>query len=174
MNQIVDTLARQDSSDDETRARRSGAAPVLVAVEFSNGSEAALRWACGYAKAVGAPLEVLHVIHDPADSPGTYKPDDGDPLEPIADVATRRLVAFMDRVGRQDPQLSGLGAAKPLCVEGLPAPKILEVARARGARLLVLGGRRRNGLGRLVHGSATARIARDAELPVTIVKADGL
>jgi len=173
MNQIVDPLARQDSSQDETGALRSGAAPVLVAVELSKGSEAALRWACSYAEAVGASLEILHVVHDPADSPGTYKPDGGDPLEPMADVAARRLDEFLDRVGRENPQLLGLGTAKRLCVEGLPASKILDVARARGARLLVLGSRRRNGLGRLVHGSTAVQIARDAGLPVTIVKADG-
>lgn len=173
MIQIVSTLDRQDAADDETRVRRSGSAAVLVAVELSKSSEAALRWACGYAKAVGAPLEILHVVHDPADSPGTYRPDHGDPLEPIADVARRRLVEFLDRVGLENPRLSGLGAAKRLCVEGLPASKILGIAKARGARLLVLGGRRRNGIGRLMHGSTALQIARDAELPVTVVNSDG-
>ncbi len=173
MIQIVSTLDRQDAADDETRVRRSGSAAVLVAVELSKSSEAALRWACGYAKAVGAPLEILHVVHDPADSPGTYRPDDGDPLEPIADVARRRLDEFLDRIGRENPRLSGLGAAKRLCVEGLPASKILGVAKAHGARLLVLGGRRRNGIGRLMHGSSALQIARDAELPGTVVKSDG-
>ena len=173
MNSIVDTLDRQDSSRGETTAPRSAAAPVLVAVELSGGSEAALRWACGHALAVGAPLEILHVVHDPADSPGTYRPDERDPLEPMADVAARRLGAYLDRVGRETPSLSGLEAAPQLCVEGLPAAKILDTARARGARLLVLGSRRRNRLGRFVHGSMALRIARDADLPVTIVKADG-
>lgn len=173
MNQIVDTLTKQDSLQDETKAQRSGAAPVLVAVELSNGSEAALRWACSYAEAIGAPLEILHVVHDPADSPGTYRSNGGDPLEPIADVAERRFGEFLDRIGYENPQLPGLGTARRLCVEGLPAPKILDVARAHGPRLLVLGSRRRNGLGRLVHGSTAIQIARDAGLPVTIVKSDG-
>ena len=172
MNQIVDTLAREGASLDKSALRQSGPAAVLVAVDFSNGSEAALRWAYDYARAIGAPLEILHVIHDPAESPGSYKSDDADPLEPMADIAARRLVEFVGRVARHDPQITGLEAAGRICIEGLPASKILEVAQARAARLLVLGGRRRNGLDRLVHGSTAAHVLRKARLPVTIVKAD--
>ncbi len=173
MNQIVDTLARQSCSQKEIDVQQSGAAPVLVAVELSKGSEAALHWAGSYAESVGAPLEILHVVHDPADSPGTYRPDGGDPLEPMADVAKRRLEEFLDRVGSEIPELPGLDTAKLRCVEGLPPTKILDVAQAIGARLLVLGGRRRNGLARLVHGSTAVQIAREAGIPVTIVKAKG-
>ena len=91
MNQIVDTLDKQESLQDETKAQPSGAGPVVVAVELSESSKAALRWACGYAEAVGAPLEILHVVHDPGDSPGTYSPDGNDLLEPMADVAMCHL-----------------------------------------------------------------------------------
>ena len=115
MNQIVDTLIRQDASKNGTLLRRGGSAPVLVAVELCNGSEAAVRWAGHYATAIGAALEILHVIHDSADSPGAYKSDNGDALEPMADVAERKLVEFVDRMKRNDPQISGLDAAERLC-----------------------------------------------------------
>ncbi len=147
-------------------------APVLVAVDFSPDAEAALAWACDYADKIGAPLEVLHVVHDPADAPGTYRPDNGDPLEPMADVAKRKLTGFLDRVGQDNPDLLGLGSAKTHCVQGLPAATILYVAKAHGARLLVLGSRHRKGLGRLLHGSTANLVAGRAPLPVTIVKAD--
>ncbi len=173
MNQIVDTLDRQESLRDETTAEPSDAAPVLVAVDLSESSEAALFWAYGYAEAVEAPLEILHVIHDPADSPGTYSPDGGDLLEPMADVAKRRLDEFLDRVGRESSGYPGLGGARRHCVAGLPASRILDVARAHGARLIVLGSQQRNGLGRLVHGSTAVHIARHAGIPVTIEKAEG-
>ena len=145
---------------------------VLVAVDFSPDSEAALLWAWSYAEAVGAPIEILHVVHDPADSPGTYKPDGEDPLEPMFDVAQRKLAQFLEQFSRSNPKLSGLEAAKQLCVRGLPAQRILNVAKARGAGLLVLGSRRRNGVGRLLHGSTAGQVARQADLPVTIVKAE--
>ncbi len=148
-------------------------APVLVAVDFSPESEAALIWACDYAEKVGFPLEILHVVHDPADSPGTYRDEGKDSLRPMADVAQDKLVRFVDRIGADNPDLPGIAKARSLCVQGLPAATILEVAQAHGARLLVLGGRRRNGLARLLHGSTAHQVASHARLPVTVVKADG-
>ncbi|MCG8361320.1 MAG: universal stress protein [Kiloniellales bacterium] len=145
----------------------------MVAVDFSPDAEAALIWACKHAETVGAALEVLHVVHDPADSPGTYKPEGDDPLEPMIDVARRRLSRFLDRVARDNPDLAGLGAAKSLCVQGLPAATILEVARSHRSGLLVLGGGHRNGLERLLHGSTSRQVAGQAQLPVTIVKSNG-
>ncbi len=148
-------------------------APVLVALDLSPESEAALIWACDYAQKVGAPLEILHVVHDPADAPGSYRADGEDPLKPMADVAKDKLARFLDRMGGGNPELVGLEGAKSLCVPGLPAATILEIAQAHGARLLVLGGRRRNGIARLLRGSIAHQVASHARLPVTIVKAAG-
>ncbi len=148
-------------------------APVLVAVDFSSEAVAALIWACNYADSLAAPLEVLHVIHDSADSPGAYRPDTDDQLEPMADVANRRLDRFVQEIGRDNPRLQGLATAKLLCVHGLPAPTILEVARAHRVRLLVLGGRQRSGIARLIHSSTAQNVAGRTALPVTIVKSDG-
>lgn len=122
--------------------------------------------------ATGAPLEILHVVHDPAASPVSYKADQTDPLEPIAEVARRKLDGLLMRLGRDNPGRPGLGDAVVHCVSGLPASKILDVARTRGARLLVLGGGRKNGLERFLHGSTAHQVARKAQLPVTIIKAD--
>ncbi len=154
-------------------AMTASKAPVLVAVDFSADSEAGLLWACNYAEAIDAPLEILHVVHDPADSPGTYKPNGDNPLEPMVDVAQRKLGQFLEQVDRSNPQLSGLERAKQICVPGLPAQRILDIAQARGAGLLVMGTRRRNGLGRFLQGSIASEVARQADFPVTIVKADG-
>ena len=147
--------------------------PVLVAVDFSPESEAALVWACEYAETFGAPIEILHVVHDPVDSPGTYRSENGDTLEPMHDVAQRKLENFIERVGKKNGITQILEDAAPHCMSGLPASTVLRVARAHGARHLVLGHSHRKGLARLFHGSITHQIASDAFLPVTIVKADG-
>ena len=46
--------------------------PVLVPVDFSPHSEAALLHAVGVAGCMEQPLVVLHVVHDPGDMPGYY------------------------------------------------------------------------------------------------------
>ena len=79
-------LEIQSPTNPESRVAEAATpspAPVLVAVDLSPDSEAALIWAYGYAKRIVAPLEILHVVHDPADSPGTYKPNNGDLLDKI-------------------------------------------------------------------------------------------
>ena len=160
----------------EARGREAIAASkavILVAVDFSPDSEAALRWACRYAAAIAAPLEIVHVVHDPASSPGTYKPNGDNLLEPMVDVAQRKLAEFLEKFDRSNPQLPVLEQAKKICVPGLPVQRILDVAQARGAGLLVLGSRRHSGLGQLLQGSTASQITRQAGLPVTIVKADG-
>ena len=167
-----------EASPTMTRGARAGDAvaaserPVLVAIDFSQEAEAALIWACDYAERIGAPLEVLHVVHDPADAPGTYKPDSDDPLEPIVEVARRRLADFLERIGDENPHRPALETASFSCTPGLPASTIVQVAQAHGAQHLVLGGPQRGALGRLLHGSTAQKVAGLAHLPVTIVKAE--
>lgn len=147
------------------------APPVLLAIDFSQDSEAALVWACDYASSIGAPLKILHVVHDPGDSPGTYRADGEDVLEPMADVAEHKLTGFLEQVRRDHPRLSSLDSVSLVCLPGLPVATILDVAQSDGAQLLVLGGGRRNGLGRFLHGSTAHKVLRHAQLPVTIVNA---
>ena len=156
-----------------TDSAKSAETPVLVAVDFSPASVAALTWACNYAKTAGARLEILHVIHDPGDSPGAYRPDGEDPLEPIADIAKRKLERFVADLTATHPDLQALGQARPLCVEGLPVATILEIAEAHQARLLVLGNSRRNGISRFMHPSTAQQVAGRAKVPVTIINSEG-
>jgi len=169
----------QEFSPTSCRERASNASedaafaesPVLVAVDFSPDSQAALVWAWNYAKAIGAPLEVLHVVHDPGDSPGTYQSSKSDRLQPMEDIAQEMLAEFLDRAGRDLPDFADLQLARTLCAPGLPASTIIQVAEAHKVRHVVLGSRRRTNLARLFHGSTARQVASNTQLPVTIVKA---
>lgn len=169
----VDAKAPAARPRSTSEAAAPPGSPVLIAIDFSPDSEAALVWACDYAESIGAALKILHVVHDPGDSPGTYRADGEDTLEPMVDVAERRLTGFLQRVRQDHPRLSALDSASLLCLPGLPVATILDVAQSDGAQILVLGGGRRNGLGRLLHGSTAHQILRQAQLPVTIVNASG-
>ena len=48
-------------------------APILVPVDFSPCSRAALDLAAELGSALSAPLVVLHVVHDPGEAPGYYQ-----------------------------------------------------------------------------------------------------
>ena len=146
--------------------------PVLVAVDFAPDSEAALLWAGDYADRVNAPLVVLHVVHDPADAPGYYKRSDQDLLRPMEDVAVEMLDRFLAGIATEHPHLSSLETAEKVLVKGIPATRILEVARKRGACLIVMGSRGRTGLPHLLLGSKAERVVQMSPIPVTIVKSE--
>jgi nucleotide-binding universal stress UspA family protein len=53
--------------------------------------------------------------------------------------------------------------------EGDPAESILEAAAAEGAEVIVLGSHARGRIGRLLRGSVSHRVVRDAHVPVVVV-----
>lgn len=144
-------------------------APVLVAVDFSPGSEAALAWAVDAAIAFGAPLIVLHVVHDPAEAPGYYVPKDGR-LEEIERVAQEMMEEFVRAARKRLPQLDEVDRVETRVVVGLPVTRILEVAEREGARLIAMGAQGRTALGDVLLGSKVERVTRLAPIPVTVVK----
>lgn len=150
---------------------RANEGPVLVAVDFTPDSEAALLWACDYAGHMGAPLTVLHVVHDPGESPGAYRSDDPDLLRPMEDVASEMMDRFLVKMRDGHADLPALRDAEAILVKGIPATRILETAEKKDARLIVMGSRGRTGLPHLLLGSKAERVAQMSPVPVTIVKA---
>jgi nucleotide-binding universal stress UspA family protein len=138
-------------------------------VDFSSYSATALEWAARAAAAWGAPLEILHVVHDPASHPGYYG-ESGTPAERIEDAAERQMEEFLARAASEAPEL-GLDSARTRLVVGLPVTRILEVAEADRAQLIVMGSQGRTGLPHLMLGSKAEQVVRLSSIPVTIVKA---
>lgn len=147
-----------------------GSGPILVAVDFSKDSEAALHWACGYADQVGAEVLVLHVVHDPLETPGAYRRAEEDVLRPLEDLAAEMLAKFIETFGKAHSDLKAAAALKTQQVHGIPETRILEVAEKIDARMLVVGSRGLTGLPHLLLGSKAERIAQLSPRPVTIVK----
>ncbi|MGI9416015.1 MAG: universal stress protein [Hyphomicrobiales bacterium] len=145
--------------------------PILVAVDFSADSELALVWAARQAELEGAPLIVLHVVHDPAASPGFYRKPDENWLRPMVDVAEDMMAEFLKSAKAEHPDLPALASARADLVSGLPAGRIVETAQDESARLVVVGSRGRTGLETILLGSVAERVAQTCPVPVVIVKA---
>lgn len=143
---------------------------ILVPVDFSPSSLAALLWGARAAESFGLPLEVLHVVHDPASAPGYYRAENGT-LERLEEAASQMMETFMEDVLAKYPDCEALQRARRTLVIGLPVARILEVARASGARQIVMGSQGRSGLPRLLLGSKAQQVVQQAQVPVTIVKA---
>jgi nucleotide-binding universal stress UspA family protein len=144
---------------------------ILVPVDFSEHSEAALIKASEYAQAMSASLVVLHVVHDPGEMPGYYaKLIKKKRVTRIQDMAAEAFDQFMNRASDEDPENERLREADRLMVSGLPVTRILEVVDYLEPMMVVMGSQGRTGLKHLVIGSKAAQIVQLCPVPVTIVK----
>lgn len=140
------------------------AAPVLVAVDFTERSRDALEAGRELAALYGAPVELVHVVVDAGPYPG-FAPDilsltDYDPARG-AEVAERLL------------QFAGPGPA-PAAVHtalGSPSRLVPELAAERGARAVVVGTHGRTGVARALIGSVAGAALRRSSCPVLTLKA---
>lgn len=143
---------------------------ILVGVDFSADSEAALVWAADFASALGCRLHVLHVAHDPADDPGFYRRESGGEPVRLEEIAKRMLDEFLDGVRSHCAALAEIDVSSHVTV-GLPETRILEYAGEVDARLVVLGGQGQNALIDTLLGSRAERVVRHAKIPVAVVRA---
>jgi nucleotide-binding universal stress UspA family protein len=145
--------------------------PILVPVDFSAHSKAALLKACELAECTKEPVIVLHVVHDPADMPGYYGAvTKKKELLKIEDLAQESFDDFIRAIVEEYPELTVLKAAEKMLVVGLPVNRILEVADKKSASIVVMGSQGRTGIKHLMLGSKSEQIVRLCPYPVLIVK----
>lgn len=156
------------------KARRSREAerhPILVPVDFSPHSRAALDFAAELATELRAPLVVLHVVHDPGDAPGYYHVKGRKKqLRKLEDVAADMFEEFMREMVEAHPHHRQLGSAKHELVVGLPVTRVLEVVKKVRPRMVVMGSAGRTGLSHFFLGSKAEQLVRLCPVPITIVK----
>ncbi|MBV8581345.1 MAG: universal stress protein [Candidatus Eremiobacteraeota bacterium] len=131
--------------------------PVLVAVDDSPPARAAQRAAIELARSQRAALHLVHVFGDGA--------HDADLRRRALQLAAGRFEDAADRVRAHPVPFS-----TELC-EGEPVAELLAAANRHGARLIASGTHGRDAQGRLVLGSVTEGLLRDAPVPVMTVRA---
>lgn len=150
---------------------KKGKRPILVPVDFSGHSKAALLKACELAGCTDEPVLVLHVIHDPADMPGYYGAvTKKKKLVRIEDLAQESFDDFVRAVVEEHPDLEPLKNVEKMLVVGLPVNRILEVADKKHVSMVVMGSQGRTGIKHLMLGSKAEQVVRLCPAPVLIVK----
>ena len=156
----------------DTLFSMKGARPILVAVDFSSDSEAALIWALKHAALISAPIIALHVIHDPAETPEFYNKPGHSALLPLEDVASEKMEAFILSISEAHPELENMLVIDKKFATGLPPGRIIEVAEHEKPQLIVMGTRGRTGLSNLLLGSVAKQVLQESDIPVVVVKSD--
>ncbi len=139
-------------------------ATLLVPVDFSATSEAALAFAIELAKPLRARLVVMHAYELPTYGyPGTFLTSP-DITGTIRDAAQNGLDATMARYEKADVKID------TVLREGAPAAETNAVAKEVGADMIVLGSHGRSGFARMLLGSIAEKIVRSAVVPVVTVR----
>jgi nucleotide-binding universal stress UspA family protein len=132
---------------------------VLVAMDFSEPSYAALAYGRALARTFGASMTVLHVADN-----FFLRPTPSDPYA-ILDAKTRALNAQLS----EDDRLA-LRARAVIDVSDSPAQAIVEYARSGAMGLIVMGTHGRSRVSQLLVGSVAERVVRTAPCPVLTVR----
>jgi nucleotide-binding universal stress UspA family protein len=142
---------------------------VLLAIDNSKHSEAALRMVMAQHKPGRATVRVLHVV-EPIQLP--YYPELTAPYpKSLADIQKQSLQAGRRLVRRAAARLRAAGFAVETTVRSGHVRSILvEAARKWRADLIVVGSRGRKGLERILLGSVSDYVARHAPCSVQIVR----
>ncbi len=138
---------------------------ILVPVDLSADTEAAVRAAADMARGAGARLLLLHVfdvraVEDVYNLHGLKK-------EEVLARMNANAEAVMDRLLSR-PWLKGVKTAVK-GVFGLPSEVIVAEARSWKADLIVLAKRRRSGLSHLLYGRTSDGVVREAECAVLVL-----
>lgn len=167
-------MARTDTREEASPAQEHSAdRPVVIAIDFSDDSKAALEWGMEEAAFRNAPATILHVIHDPGDAPGYYHRKQKDIMVPLTEAAEQIFDEFIDDCSSEIPALTTMDgrSVRRKLVEGVPVRRILEFAEICNARMIVMGSRGQTGFRHLMTGSKAEQVAQLAPVPVMIVKA---
>lgn len=150
----------------ESPARALDVANILVAVDFSVCSKAALDYAAVLARNIGAALTLVHVVE-----PYVY-PEDLSAGLTVEQVDARWMRTAKTKLEELREQKGCEGTPWNVIVTMGPAwRQIVETAKTRKADLIVTGTHGYTGLTHVVLGSTAERVVRHAGCPVLVVPA---
>jgi nucleotide-binding universal stress UspA family protein len=139
---------------------------VLVATDFSETSDAALRYGKALAEAFGASLHVLHVVQEPFAQPWAVEAY-GFSLSTLQEEWMREAKIKIEHTLTAEERTKYNAAL--ITVLGHPVVEILKYADDHAIDLIVIGTHGRGPLGHMVMGSVAERVVRKARCPVLTV-----
>ena len=137
---------------------------IVVGVDGSESSRAALAWAVRQAALTGATVDAVHAWYIPA----TYGYGYGYAMVmPVPDLE-KIAVQVIDKAVAEVADLAPGVEIRALTVEGNPAQALLDAAK--DADLLVVGSRGHGGFAQALLGSVSQHCVHHADCPVVVIR----
>jgi nucleotide-binding universal stress UspA family protein len=156
------------STDEKVRIRDPRKSParreIVVGIDESPASAAALRWAANQSQATGLPLRLVRTWRVSASTSAAIRSGGGAYIEAAAADARARATRWvLDTLGADAARVRWTLEVH----EGGPGPAL--VALSHGAQLVVVGTHEHTGMNRAVSGSVSHYILSHADVPVVAV-----
>jgi universal stress protein A len=136
---------------------------ILVAVDFSEFSVAALNYAGFLAEKFGATLTLVHSVE-----PYIY-PEDLSAGFPIEELDARWLQKAKDKLESLRQTIMGGAPSTIVVTMGAAWNRIVGTAKSMNADMIVVGTHGRTGIKHALMGSTAERVSRHATCPVLVV-----
>ena len=143
---------------------------TLLALDFDAASKSAGQAAVKMGIFADTDVVVMHAFDTPAEGMSRRSLQARDAIEEYVATERARAVERLDELVRE----LGLppGGRRVAAINGTEARTILESATSEDAQLIVLGTNQRKGFERLLIGSVTESLIRDAHRDVLIIPVD--
>ncbi len=135
---------------------------IVVGVDGSEQSKAALRWAVAQAELTGGVVEAVFAWQNPYYWYG-WSPPEEEPFDFEEQARTGLARAIVEAIGLDQPV-----RVTPRVVEGIPARVLLDAAQ--GADLLIVGNRGHGGFTEALLGSVGQHCVQHAPCPVVVIR----
>jgi nucleotide-binding universal stress UspA family protein len=142
---------------------------ILLAYQPTKAGRAALKAAVEEANLRKESMIVGRYVKPPSTSPLQGVEGTTHESRSVEDVSL--IGEELEALG-QEIRSEGIECETFLLTRGAPAEELLDLARELGAKLIVIGLRRRSPVGKLVLGSVSQDILLQADVPVLAVKGD--
>lgn len=137
---------------------------VLVAVDGSEHSNKAVRYACAIGPPLGAEVVLLHVVPMVVSATPYHDTVSDQPflsLQKVGEDILERAKRLANQCGCE---------VIDMISHGDPAARIIDIAAERGVNLIIIGSRGVSGIKRLFTGSISDKVSKNASCPVMIVR----
>lgn len=138
---------------------------ILVPIDFSDASDAAVHHAKEIALTYGAEIDLLHVVEQPF-YPSSYG------LDAVPFPTDEIIERVETQLGNMAREKIGYEHVMVEATVGHPASSILDAVETNENDLIVIATHGRTGLDRMLLGSVTERVLRQSSAPVFVIKPD--